>query len=56
MPVIRLLRGRLTGGKLSELDSYGTEGGETKVEILQNLAEFQFSRVSNKSKSSPCLS
>ncbi|KAK7411342.1 hypothetical protein VNO78_02775 [Psophocarpus tetragonolobus] len=33
------------GGKLGELDSYEIEGGETKSEILQNLAEFQFSCV-----------
>ncbi|XP_027368712.1 ATP synthase subunit gamma, mitochondrial isoform X1 [Abrus precatorius] len=32
-----------SGGKLGELDSYEIEGGETKSEILQNLAEFQFS-------------
>ncbi|MFQ6664955.1 hypothetical protein Gotur_031882 [Gossypium turneri] len=32
-----------SGGKLGELDSYEVEGGETKGEILQNLAEFQFS-------------
>nr|KJB23554.1 hypothetical protein B456_004G104400 [Gossypium raimondii] len=32
-----------SGGKLGELDSYAVEGGETKGEILQNLAEFQFS-------------
>ncbi|XP_047329066.1 ATP synthase subunit gamma, mitochondrial [Impatiens glandulifera] len=31
------------GGKLSELDFYEIEGGETKSEILQNLSEFQFS-------------
>ncbi|KAK9118866.1 hypothetical protein Scep_016959 [Stephania cephalantha] len=31
------------GGKLGDLDSYEIEGGETKGEILQNLAEFQFS-------------
>ncbi|XP_042413774.1 ATP synthase subunit gamma, mitochondrial-like [Zingiber officinale] len=31
------------GGILGELDSYEIEGGETKAEILQNLAEFQFS-------------
>lgn len=36
-----------SGGKLGELDSYEIEGGETKAEILQNLAEFQFSCVSN---------
>lgn len=35
-----------SGGKLGELDSYEIEGGETKGEILQNLAEFQFSCVS----------
>lgn len=35
------------GGKLGELDSYEIEGGETKGEILQNLAEFQFSCVSS---------
>lgn len=34
------------GGKLGDLDSYEVEGGETKSEILQNLAEFQFSCVS----------
>ncbi|KAI4335911.1 hypothetical protein L6164_014507 [Bauhinia variegata] len=33
------------GGKLGELDSYEIEGGETKSEVLQNLAEFQFSCV-----------
>ncbi|KAK9926112.1 hypothetical protein M0R45_023360 [Rubus argutus] len=33
------------GGKLGDLDSYEVEGGETKSEILQNLAEFQFSCV-----------
>lgn len=33
------------GGKLGDLDSYEIEGGETKSEILQNLAEFQFSCV-----------
>ncbi|CAN1277636.1 Putative elongation factor TypA-like SVR3, chloroplastic [Linum perenne] len=33
------------GGSLGELDSYEIEGGETKGEILQNLAEFQFSCV-----------
>uniref|UniRef100_A0A803L9I5 ATP synthase subunit gamma n=2 Tax=Chenopodium quinoa TaxID=63459 RepID=A0A803L9I5_CHEQI len=33
------------GGTLGELDSYEIEGGETKSEILQNLAEFQFSCV-----------
>ncbi|KAL0415930.1 UNVERIFIED_CONTAM: ATP synthase subunit gamma, mitochondrial [Sesamum latifolium] len=33
------------GGKLGELDSYEIEGGETKTEVLQNLAEFQFSCV-----------
>ncbi|TYH24426.1 hypothetical protein ES288_A03G091000v1 [Gossypium darwinii] len=32
-----------SGGKLVDLDSYEVEGGETKGEILQNLAEFQFS-------------
>lgn len=35
-----------SGGKLGDLDSYEIEGGETKAEILQNLAEFQFSCVS----------
>jgi F-type H+-transporting ATPase subunit gamma len=35
-----------TGGKMGDLDSYEIEGGETKSEILQNLAEFQFSCVS----------
>ncbi|XP_068643056.1 ATP synthase subunit gamma, mitochondrial-like [Aristolochia californica] len=34
-----------TGGKLGDLDSYEIEGGETKSEVLQNLAEFQFSCV-----------
>ncbi|KAJ8620328.1 hypothetical protein MRB53_028857 [Persea americana] len=34
-----------SGGKLGDLDSYEIEGGETKAEILQNLAEFQFSCV-----------
>ncbi|KAJ6970250.1 ATP synthase subunit gamma [Populus alba x Populus x berolinensis] len=29
-----------SGGKLGDLDSYEIEGGETKGEILQNLAEF----------------
>ncbi|ONL95024.1 ATP synthase subunit gamma mitochondrial [Zea mays] len=33
------------GGKTGDLDSYEIEGGETKAEILQNLAEFQFSCV-----------
>ncbi|XAR63802.1 H(+)-transporting two-sector ATPase [Bertholletia excelsa] len=33
------------GGKLGDLDSYEIEGGETKSEVLQNLAEFQFSSV-----------
>ncbi|KAL6645535.1 hypothetical protein ACP70R_017143 [Stipagrostis hirtigluma subsp. patula] len=33
------------GGKVSDLASYEIEGGETKSEILQNLAEFQFSCV-----------
>uniref|UniRef100_A0A5B7AMG1 ATP synthase subunit gamma n=1 Tax=Davidia involucrata TaxID=16924 RepID=A0A5B7AMG1_DAVIN len=33
------------GGKLGDLDSYEIEGGETKAEVLQNLAEFQFSCV-----------
>lgn len=33
------------GGKLGNLDSYEIEGGDTKGEILQNLAEFQFSCV-----------
>ncbi|CAL4929787.1 unnamed protein product [Urochloa decumbens] len=33
------------GGKVGDLDSYEIEGGETKAEILQNLAEFQFSCV-----------
>lgn len=27
------------------MDSYEIEGGETKAEVLQNLAEFQFSCV-----------
>ncbi|XP_061957548.1 ATP synthase subunit gamma, mitochondrial-like [Populus nigra] len=34
-----------SGGRLGDLDSYEIEGGETKGEILQNLAEFQFSCV-----------
>ncbi|XP_010906140.1 ATP synthase subunit gamma, mitochondrial [Elaeis guineensis] len=34
-----------SGGKLGNLDSYEIEGGETKAEVLQNLAEFQFSCV-----------
>jgi len=34
-----------SGGSLGDLDSYEIEGGETKSEILQNLAEFQFSCV-----------
>ena len=38
------------GGKLGELDSCKIEAGETKGEILQNLAEFQFSCVSNTNK------
>ncbi|CAN6301787.1 unnamed protein product [Urochloa humidicola] len=33
------------GGKVGDLDSYEIEGGETKAEILQNLAEFQLSCV-----------
>lgn len=33
------------GGKIGDLDAYEIEGGETKSEILQNLAEFQFSCV-----------
>lgn len=33
------------GGKLGDLDSYEIEGGETKMEVLQNLTEFQFSCV-----------
>lgn len=32
-------------GKLGELDSYEIEGGSTRGETLQNLAEFQFSCV-----------
>ncbi|KAH7528864.1 hypothetical protein FEM48_Zijuj05G0123100 [Ziziphus jujuba var. spinosa] len=32
-----------SGGKVGDLDAYEIEGGETKSEILQNLAEFQFS-------------
>lgn len=35
-----------SGGKVGDLDAYEIEGGETKSEILQNLAEFQFSCVS----------
>ncbi|GLU12482.1 hypothetical protein SLE2022_291600 [Rubroshorea leprosula] len=31
-----------SSGKIGDLDSYEIEGGETKGEILQNLAEFQF--------------
>lgn len=34
-----------TGGKLEGLNSYEIEGGDSKGEILQNLAEFQFSCV-----------
>ncbi|GMY15519.1 ATP synthase subunit gamma, mitochondrial [Fagus crenata] len=34
-----------SGGKLGALDSYEIEGGETKAEVLQNLAEYQFSCV-----------
>ncbi|KAL9243297.1 hypothetical protein vseg_017202 [Gypsophila vaccaria] len=34
-----------SGGKLGDLDSYEIEGGESKSEILQNLAEFQVSCV-----------
>ncbi|CAN4115449.1 unnamed protein product [Withania somnifera] len=34
-----------SGGKLGDLDSYEVEGAETKAEVLQNLAEFQFSCV-----------
>ncbi|KAJ6809698.1 putative ATP synthase subunit gamma, mitochondrial [Iris pallida] len=34
-----------SGGKLGDLDQYEIEGGETKAEVLQNLAEFQFSCV-----------
>ncbi|XP_038893671.1 ATP synthase subunit gamma, mitochondrial [Benincasa hispida] len=34
-----------SGGRLGDLDAYEIEGGETKAEILQNLAEFQFSCV-----------
>lgn len=34
-----------SGGKLGELDSYEIEGAESKSEVLQNLAEFQFSCV-----------
>ncbi|CAN1183510.1 ATP synthase subunit gamma, mitochondrial [Linum perenne] len=34
-----------SGGTLGDLDSYEIEGGETKGEILQNLAEFQFTCV-----------
>ncbi|XP_044477177.1 ATP synthase subunit gamma, mitochondrial [Mangifera indica] len=34
-----------SGGKIGDLDAYEIEGGETKGEILQNLAEFQFSCV-----------
>ncbi|KAF5790071.1 putative ATP synthase, F1 complex, gamma subunit [Helianthus annuus] len=34
------------GGKIGDLDSYyEIEGGETKSEVFQNLAEFQFSCV-----------
>ncbi|OVA00800.1 ATPase [Macleaya cordata] len=34
-----------SGGTLGDLDNYEIEGGETKGEVLQNLAEFQFSCV-----------
>ncbi|GMY15517.1 ATP synthase subunit gamma, mitochondrial [Fagus crenata] len=34
-----------SGGKLGALDSYEIEGGEKKAEVLQNLAEYQFSCV-----------
>ncbi|KAF3438069.1 hypothetical protein FNV43_RR20825 [Rhamnella rubrinervis] len=34
-----------SGGKVGDLDAYEIEGGETKSEILQNLAEYQFSCV-----------
>ncbi|KAG6584412.1 ATP synthase subunit gamma, mitochondrial [Cucurbita argyrosperma subsp. argyrosperma] len=34
-----------SGGRLGDLDLYEIEGGETKSEVLQNLAEFQFSCV-----------
>ncbi|CDP10034.1 unnamed protein product [Coffea canephora] len=34
-----------SGGKLGDLDLYEIEGAETKGEVLQNLAEFQFSCV-----------
>ncbi|KAJ0106406.1 ATP synthase subunit gamma, mitochondrial [Pistacia vera] len=34
-----------SGGQIGDLDAYEIEGGETKGEILQNLAEFQFSCV-----------
>ncbi|KAI5660006.1 hypothetical protein M9H77_28799 [Catharanthus roseus] len=34
-----------SGGKLGDLDSYEIEGAESKSEVLQNLAEFQFSCV-----------
>lgn len=33
------------GGRFGDLDLYEIEGGETKSEVLQNLAEFQFSCV-----------
>lgn len=36
-----------SGGRLGDLDLYEIEGGETKSEVLQNLAEFQFSCVSS---------
>lgn len=35
-----------SGGMLGDLDSYEIDGAEMKSEILQNLAEFQFSCVS----------
>ncbi|KAJ0754692.1 putative H(+)-transporting two-sector ATPase [Helianthus annuus] len=41
-----LLRESEAGGKIGDLDSYyEIEGGETKSEVFQNLAEFQFSCV-----------
>lgn len=36
-----------SGGKIGDLDAYQIEGWETRGEVIQNLAEFQFSCVSN---------
>lgn len=43
---MKILERESEAGKLGDLDSYEIEGGDTKSEILQNLAEFQFSCVS----------